>query len=262
MNVQYCSSRENSNWDVSQLIRGQDLDPLWPKVKAWVRNNQLELPVELRIPKEHFFIEDDVLYLHSTGEKMIGKSFVRTVLPQSFVNMALQLVYASPVAGHLGIAKTIQRAKTNFYWVNLDRDAKEYVKSCMLCQKFKGHKIKVGLPPARQWPICADKFQRLHMDLIGPLPVSPCGKQFICIMTDSLTRYVFTQALPDKSALSVANAFREFINLFGCPRQLVSDQGREFLNEVMQELTIFYTVSHTLVRAYRPYLLYCESYSC
>ena len=164
--------------------------------------------------------------------------------------MALQLVHASSVAGHLGIAKSIKRAKNNFYWINLDRDVKDYVQSCPLCQKFKGQKINV--PPARQWPICEDKFQRLHMDLVRPLPVSPCGKKFICVMTDSLTRYVFTQALPDKSSLSVANAFREFINLFGCPQQLVSDKGKEFLNEVMQELTTFYNVGHTPVKAYRP----------
>ena len=218
MNVEYSGSRENISWDASQLIRDQDLDPLLSRVKAWVKNNQLDFPAELRMPKERFFIEDNVLYLHTPGEKRIGKSIMRTVLPPSFVNMAFQLVHASPVAGHLGTARTIQRAKTNFYWLNLDRDVKEYVKGCVLCQKFKGHKVKV--PPARQWPICKDKFQRIHMDLVGPLPASLCGQKLICVMTDSLTRYVFTQALPDKSALSVANAFREFINLFGCPRQL------------------------------------------
>ena len=250
MNVEISGSRENISWDISQLIRNQDLDPLWSKVQAWVRNNQLDFPVELRMPQECFFREDDVLYLQTPGEKRIGKSIVRTVLPPSFVNMALQLVHASPVAGYLGIARTIQRAKTSFYWLNLDRDVKEYAKSCVLCQKFKGHKVKV--PPARQWPICEGKFQRVYMALVGPLPASPCGQKFICVMTDSLTRYVFTQALPDKSALSVANDFHEFVNLLECPRELVSDQGKEFLNEVMQELTTFYNMSHTPVKTYQP----------
>ena len=200
------------------------------------------------MPQERFFREDNVLYLHTPGEKRIGKSIVRTVLPPSFVNMALQFVHASPVAGHLGIARTIQRAKTSFYWLNLHCDVKEYAKSCVLCQKFMGHKVKV--PPAQQWPICEDKFQRVYMDLVGP--ASPCGQKFICVMTDSLTRYVFTQALPDKSALSVANAFHEFVKLFECPRELVSDQGKEFLNEIMQELITFYNVSHTPAKTYRP----------
>ena len=86
---------------------------------------------------------------------------------------------------------------------------KEYVKSCMLCQKLKGHKVKV--PLAQQWPICENKFQRVHMDLLGPLPATPCRQKFICVMTDSFKRYVFIQALPDNSALSVANDFHEFV---------------------------------------------------
>ena len=93
MNVEYSGSRENFRWDVSQLIRDQDLDPLSSKVKALSKNNQLEFPRTLRILKERFYIEDDVLYLYSTGKKMIGKSFVKTVLPPFFVNMALQLVH-------------------------------------------------------------------------------------------------------------------------------------------------------------------------
>ena len=49
------------------------------------------------------------------------------------------------------------------------------------------------------------------MDLVGPLPATPCRQKFICVMTDSFKRYVFIQALPDNSALSVANDFHEFV---------------------------------------------------
>ena len=63
MNVEYSSSRENFRWDVSQLIRDQDLDPLSSKVKALSKNNQLEFPRALRMLKERLCIEDDVLYL-------------------------------------------------------------------------------------------------------------------------------------------------------------------------------------------------------
>ena len=73
-----------------------------------------------------------------------------------FCALALRLVHASPVAGHLGQAKTLRRAKANFYWKRLEQDVKEFVSTCMLCQKFKGHHIQVL--PARQWPIAEGKF--------------------------------------------------------------------------------------------------------
>ena len=161
------------------------------RVKAWVRDNKLVFPAEIKIPKERFFIEDDVLYLLTPGgDSRRERSVVRTVLPSSFVKMALQLVHSSPIAGHLGVAKTIRRAKENFYWHKMDRDVTNYVKGCTLCHKFKGHQIKV--PPARQWPIRAEKFYRIHLDLIGPLPTSPCGKRFILVITDAFTRCVYS----------------------------------------------------------------------
>ena len=140
--------------------------------------------------------------------------------------------------------------QSNFYWFQLDNDVKQYVQNCSLCTKFKGHRIIV--PPARQWPIAQEKFYRVHLDLIGSLPLSACGKRYILVATDALTRYTFTDAMENKTALTVAKSFVKFINSFGCPKELISDQGREFVNQILEEINKLYRISHNVVNAYRP----------
>ena len=243
----YPVSEVKIEWDVAQLIASQNRDPIWSKVKMSLRDHAFPFPSEVKIPKERFFIEDQILYVVS-GDK--DKSTIRTVLTKEFAKLALELVHCSSISGHLGLAKTLKRAKSNFYWFQLDNDVKQYVQNCSLCMKFKGHRIIV--PPARQWPIAQEKFYRVHLDLIGSLPLSACGKRYILVATDALTRYTFTDAMENKTALTVAKSFVKFINSFGCPKELISDQGREFVNQILEEINKLYRISHNVVNAYRP----------
>ena len=59
-------------------------------------------------------------------------------------------------------------------------------------------------------------------------------------------------ALPDKTALSVAKALQGFIDRFSCPKEIVSDNGTEFINCVFKELTDLLAIKHTPILAYRP----------
>ena len=175
---------------------------------------------------------------------------MRTVLTPEFAKLALELVHCCPISGHMGFAKTLKRAKSNFYWPGMDNDIKQFVEKCALCVRVNGRRVII--PPARQWPVAREKFYRVHMDLVGPLPTSNCGNKYICVITDALTRYTVKDALPDKRALTVARSFVKFINRLGCPHELISDQGKEFVNQILEEVNRLYNINHNCVTAYRP----------
>ena len=59
------------------------------------------------------------------------------------------------------------------------------------------------------------------------------------MMVDCFSRWTEAYPLPDKTALSVADAFFQYVVCrFGMPSVIHSDQGREFENKVMQELCL------------------------
>jgi hypothetical protein len=79
-------------------------------------------------------------------------------------------------------------------------------------------------------------MDRVHVNLCGPFPRSG-GNAWILTCIDAYTRYLIAVPLRDKTAIGVAEALMS--NVFctvGLSRQLVSDLGREFQNEVLQHL--------------------------
>lgn len=51
--------------------------------------------------------------------------------------LILQEFQASPTASHGGVKRTLVRISTNFYWKGLQRDIKNFVSECDVCQKIK-----------------------------------------------------------------------------------------------------------------------------
>lgn len=72
----------------------------------------------------------------------------------------------------------------------------------------------------------------IGMDLIGPLKKTSKGNQFILTMTCYFSKWVEAFPLPDKTAISVARACYSCYCRHGAPQDIITDQGREFVNEV------------------------------
>ena len=70
------------------------------------------------------------------------------------------------------------------------------------------------------------------MDLIGPLKKTSRGNRYILTMTCYFSKWVEAFALPDKSARSVAQAVYTSYCRHGALNNIITDQGREFINEV------------------------------
>jgi hypothetical protein len=88
---------------------------------------------------------------------------------------------------------------------------------------------------------------RLHIDLTGPHPPSRQGSIYILTAIDAYTRF-----LKNKMAVTVADALVERVLLpFGCFRSLVSDQGPEFCNELLAEVTARLGIQKLRTTAYR-----------
>ena len=70
--------------------------------------------------------------------------------------------------------------------------------------------------------------------------------QYIIVATDYYTKWVEAKALRDNMAASTAKFLYEFIWCrYGCPIELISDQGGHFLGQVVESITSFYAVVHT-----------------
>lgn len=82
-------------------------------------------------------------------------------------------------------------------------------------------------------------WEVVGLDLIGPLPVTARGNQYAMTMTDLYTKWVTAEPLRSNSASEVSAAIVGKMYTFGMVRQIITDQGEEFVNEVLSKHALF-----------------------
>jgi hypothetical protein len=132
----------------------------------------------------------------------------------------------------------------------MKNDIETFVKSCQICQKRDRKKGEAALQPIKKLP---EPFYQVGMDVMGPLPITKSGKRYIIIAVDHFTKWVEIRALESNDAQSIASFFYEdVICRHGVPKILSTDQGTEFVNELLSILTNTYHIHHIKTTAYHP----------
>ena len=99
--------------------------------------------------------------------------------------------------------------------------------------------------PLRRYPDVGMPFERVHVDLIGPMGNSIEGNNYCLVLVDVLTRYLVAEPLKTKEATEVARTLVDrFICNYGVPKVLVTDQGKEFTNKVLKEVSHLLHMTH------------------
>ena len=67
-------------------------------------------------------------------------------------------------------------------------------------------------------------FDKISLDTVGPLPLTPSGNRHILTMQDNLTKYCIAVPVPDIKAETVAHALVTHLVLqYGAPRAILTD---------------------------------------
>jgi hypothetical protein len=177
--------------------------------------------------KSYSFREDKLCKKLSTGDiRLIPKS---EDLPQIFTQCHGQ--------GHPGQRATYNRVRRTYWWPGMKTTCYQYVKSCEQCQKQ--HDVSQRTDRSLQTVSVQGllPFQKVAIDLAGPLPKTISGNKHIVVMVCYLTKWIEAVAVPDNTAFTVAQTFfREVVCRHGCPLELSMDNGSHFQGEFLIQL--------------------------
>ncbi|XP_071081291.1 uncharacterized protein [Haliotis cracherodii] len=203
-----------------------------------------------------YFADEGMLY-----RKYVGKEdpVIQAVVPLELKSEVMKVCHESLMAGHMGVKRTLDRVTSQFYWPGVQGDVRRHCLSCDVWQRTipKG---KVGRVPLGQMPLISTPFERIAVDLIGPLyPVTERGNRYILTVVDYATRYPEAVALPRIETEYVAEALLAIFSRVGVPKEMLSDMGSQFTSAVMKENRLEETIEvahQTLKKAsdrYRKY---------
>lgn len=190
---------------------------------------------------------------------ILYRSFVRVgfgkilqmVVPFEMKRSVLQLAHDHLTAGHLGQARTLEKIRQSYFWVNYRQDVVDWVRSCVKCQRRKGTPQKRRA--ALQTSAVGFPLERVAMDIMGPLPVSERGHRYVLVVMDYFTKWAEAFPLPNQEAQTIAEVFvTHFVCRYGMPSQIHTDRGKNFDSRLLQSICKLLDIEKTLTSAYRP----------
>lgn len=96
-------------------------------------------------------------------------------------------------------------------------------------------------------------FDKIALDLMGPLPTTSAGNKYLLTIQDLLTKYSVAVPLKSASAMDTADGVIEgFVCRFGAPKAILTDQGTNFLSSLMRSVTRKFRISQYKTTAFHP----------
>ena len=152
--------------------------------------------------------------------------------------------------GHFGVDKTLEKLKrTGIKWKNMRQDITKFVRKCPCCQKMSTLKLPIQTYP---YTIASySPFDRVCVDTIGPLPEdSTTGNKYILVIIDAFSRFIRLYPTKDTTAIAAMHGLMDWIGLFGIPSALVSDNGTQFANQLVEETLALFETTDAKIQAY------------
>ena len=166
------------------------------------------------------------------------------ILPRDGVITRLILDHCHGNTQHQGRGLTLNEVRANGYWiVSGSKVVASYIKQCVTCRKARRPtetQKMADLPDHRVDP--SPPFSYCGMDCFGPFHVKQGRKEhkrYGLIFTCLSSRAIHLEMLEDLTTDSFINALRCFIGIRGTVRQILSDQGTNFVgakNELAKAL--------------------------
>jgi len=228
---------EEQNCDIRHTELGTQWGPRHPNshenaravecTEHWAIVQALAALVEIESPelREQLHAKWEEVKIPSEQYKIIGK-------------------HHNSIVGHHGVERTLEKLRAppnpeNGYrptpesWVQMREHVKKFIQTCPCCQKMSRIKVQIstrGFTTASEAPMT-----RVSIDTLE-LPEDEEGYNAVVVIIDSFTRWVEMYACRGTGAAEAVRALISYIQTFGQPSQLLSDNGAQYASDVVAEL--------------------------
>ncbi|GBM00489.1 Transposon Ty3-G Gag-Pol polyprotein, partial [Araneus ventricosus] len=211
-------------WSSSEVQKARLEDPairpiLERKLNSEDRPSWQEIAPESPATKRYWalwdslHLKDGVLYRKWESDDESSCRW-QLILPKSRIQEVLRETHDSASGGHFGVMKTLSKTRERFYWDRLRADVEKWCRECHACGARKGPKT-ITKGRLQRYNVGAP-FERMALDILGPLPVTTKGNRYVLVLMDYFTKWPEAIPIPDQEASTVAEELvRAWISRYG-----------------------------------------------
>ena len=195
----------------------------------------------LNIRKIQWGPDHTSVYCDLTGEAL------RPIIPSSLRKRVFHLFHNQ---AHPGAKVTDRVIRKRYVMPSMRRDISDWCKACPECQQSKISRHNRLLPTSFSAP--DGRFRHVHMDIIGPLPISN-GFRYCLTIIDRFSRWPEAIPIRDIEASTICRAFFDhWVSRYGSPETLTTDQGSQFESQLFSALLQLIGCNRIRTTAYHP----------
>ncbi|XP_021353194.1 uncharacterized protein K02A2.6-like [Mizuhopecten yessoensis] len=165
---------------------------------------------------------------------------MRVIIPPKLRDDVLRELHE----GHIGVVRMKALARSYVWWPGIDEAIENIGKSCAGCQEVKSAPPRAPLHPW-EWP--STPWERIHIDFAGPFMDS-----MFLIVVDAHSKWPEVVPMRTTTAEKTVDVLRNIFARNGVPRQVVSDNGPQFVSEHFKNFMKLNGVKHITSAPYHP----------
>ena len=239
----------DSAFSLEAFIEAQENDKFCFKLRQKLKKGSRS------VERRGFYFKKGVLMRQFTTKD--GQAYHTICVPLSLVDILLKSAHGNLLTGHHGSTKFLLDMSRKYYWRGMSKDVLNFQRQCTACQfndKYPVH-FKMGNVVV---PLCP--LHIVYYDIVPSLPRAKCGSYALLLFYDGFSRYVTGVPLAsEKADYIVKKVVNHFIQPFGLPWALHSDNGRNLDGHAARYLATLLGIRKTTTPPYTPNSNPCET---
>lgn len=219
-------------------------------------NNYYTVAINVDFKDYQIYFEFKTILLEKIETTMIHATiFLNKVIEITdieIIDKILKSHHDGILAGHPGLERMKCTIQKKYRWVGMNDDIKKFIKNCSVCELAKINKHTKN--PMTITSTASEPFQKIYIDIVGPVnPISIHGNEYILTYNCSLTKFAIAVPIPNYLAITTAKALVHSVFLkYGLAEEVVSDNGKNFVAEILKEVLKLFKIKKTFTTIYRP----------
>ena len=157
------------------------------------------------------------------------------ISPRGRHALLIRLAHEGMYGGHLGIRRTMAQLQRRAYWPRWRDDVYQQLKKCEACSRYiRGKTPRQG--PLQDFMV-GEPMECLGIDITGPHPVSSQGHRRMMTVVDHFSGLAEAYPIRNQESVRVVRTLMDqWTPRYGCPKQILTDQGPCFEAALFRDL--------------------------